>query len=95
MSATGLPLHQIAAEINQHLQRMERDPHINRRAGDRQPSGWLWNSNAHQSGNRCFIRYISYQYTASLTKSEAEQYLEGLRNGFQGRHYEFFRRGNK
>lgn len=90
-----LKLKEIASRICSHLKRfelaenrrIEKLEYGKRRTAQR---NWFW-CGAVQSGNRVSVCYINYQGGSKLTKEEALHYLQGLDNGFEGRHFEFFR----
>ncbi len=94
-----MKLKEIAAAINSHLQRLEKDMGWNEsrkfdsakqtwvscapREGERQ----LWNSYATAVGRYVFITYVSYQGRSHLTKADAETYLAWLDAGNKGKHF--------
>lgn len=91
-----LKLKEIASRIYSHLKRFElaeqkwvkencSHDEMQERHSD------YFHSNAIQTGNRVSVTYISYQGGTKLTKVEALHYLQGLDNGYEGRHFEFFR----
>lgn len=79
-------LSDIAAAINAHLKRMEKDPKINSlRKG--QTMRHFWNAGSWASGPRVFVTYVSYQGPSSLTRDEADKYLAYLDDGGTGFHW--------
>ncbi len=85
-----MTLTEIAGRIHGHLKRIEADPDLNPERPDRR-GRLFWNAGAGRSGNRAFVRYVSYQGTTYLTRTEAEAYLKKLDGGFVGRHFEALR----
>lgn len=80
-------LEEIATKLRAHLNRWELDPRINvvnAQYGTRR----FFNANAYASGPRLFVCYVSYQYTSSLKKAEALEYLAWIEAGNVGTHYE-------
>lgn len=86
---------ELAEWINLHLKAMEADPEIN----TRQPTGnkveglsRFWHSQCYYPGGpKIVIIYISFQGSSTLSRSEAEKYLEYLEAGNTGRHWEALR----
>ncbi len=93
-----LSLTVIAKRIDVHLSRMEQDPAINVETGHMpntpvgQGTRRFFNASALRLGNRCGIKYISYQNWSTLTRSEALLYLAALDQGSTDRHFEVLRR---
>jgi len=84
-------LKDICEEIHSYLKKFERDPVINAPAESRLNAGAAgltpyYNACCYTAGSRCMIRYIGYQISHSLTKTEALAYLEWLRKGNIGHH---------
>ena len=77
-----MKLKEIAAEINEYLKKFE---------SDSEPTfaTLYYNSFAVSAGRYVQIIYVSYQGHSSLTKQEALEYLEWLREGNVGRHYDW------
>lgn len=90
-----LKLKDIAKEIDGFLKKFEADPKINI---DRSPTGNglhdYYNAGASAGGRFVYIYYVSYQYRSNLTKEEAIEYLEWLKAGNVGKHYECFKKFN-
>ena len=92
-----LKLTEIADRINSHLKRFElaeRDwvkENLDYNEALNHHSSY-YGAGAHQAGNRVGVRYICYQGVTNLTRAEALHYLQGLDNGFKGRHFEHFRK---
>lgn len=86
------PLKDIAARIDAHLKRFERDPVINKNT---KPDGSglsdYYQAHAYVGGRWVRVRYISFQGTSSLSRDQAERYLAKLDAGFVGRHFEALR----
>lgn len=90
-----LKLTEIADRINNHLRgfelaergRVKKLDELSRR----KHSYSYYHTGASRSGNRIHVCYINYQGGQSLTRAEALHYLQGLDNGYEGRHFEFFR----
>lgn len=80
---------EIAARIDAHLQRFERDPKINKRIGTGGDGSirMYWQAGAWASGGWVGVRYIAYQSNSKLTKADAEKYLAWLDAGNAGRHW--------
>jgi hypothetical protein len=79
---------EIAAEIASAFKRWEADPLINSRPNSPNATLPYYHAAAWASGARIFVSYISYQSQWSMTKAEALNYLERIRNGFVGRHFQ-------
>ena len=73
-----MTLTEIAARINAHLARLERDARIN-------VNGMYYRPSAYRLGPRVHVRYISYQGAQLLTRAEATAYLAWLDAGNVGR----------
>ena len=91
-----LKLKEIASRIHSHLVRFElaERNYVKENLGydERRTHSYnYYHAGAVQSGNRVHVRYITYQHGSNLTRAEALHYLQGLDNGFEGRHWEFFR----
>lgn len=85
-------LREIAARISAHLKRFEADKTIN--AVD--PSRKMAIPPYHQagavaSGRWVYVRYVSFQGNANLSRSDAERYLAWLDAGNVGTHYACWR----
>lgn len=85
-----MKLTEIAARINAHLRRFEKDPTINK-LDPKYRTRPYWSAGAWRAGSRVAVIYVSYQGSRTLTKAEALRYLEALDSGFVGRHYELER----
>lgn len=84
---------EIAREIGKYLAKFEADPKISRvTTSSGQLITYFWNSHASASGRWIYVTYISYQGGRNLSKKEALEYLEWLRAGNVGRHYEAWSR---
>jgi hypothetical protein len=89
-----MTLSEICGEIDGYLRRFEADPEVNApvrwvRDGQIHTAGRpYYNARAGRAGNRCWVSYVSYQHTAHLTRAEAEAYLDWLKAGNVGKHYE-------
>lgn len=95
-------LDELAEEINLRLKKIEADQRAERMAkyetqgerdvdADAKP-GHFYYAGAHSSGRRIGVTYVSYHGGTMLARDQAVAYLKGLRGGFKGRHYEFFRK---
>lgn len=90
-------LAELAARINTHLNRFERDPKINKgHRYDKELRKWVsdpkgthdyYLSGAHNTGKRIAVQYVSYQGSSKLTREEAEAYLAWLDAGNVGTHF--------
>jgi hypothetical protein len=76
-------LKEIAEKINAYLHKFEKDPKMSGPPGRSR----FWGSMAYQAGRYVMIVYVSYQGASSLTREEAEKYLEFLDGGGKGKHY--------
>jgi hypothetical protein len=87
-----MKLGEIAERIDAHLKRFERDKEVNapvkHNAMSLRP---FFNASAFAAGRYVCVKYISYQATQSLSKSDAGKYLAWLDAGNVGRHYEALR----
>lgn len=93
--ASKLTAKQLAARIDAHLKRFEKDPEINQYdPGDSRRSELrpYWTAGSWASGRYVRVVYISYQGSSPIPKQEAAVYLVMLDGGFVGRHYEAFRK---
>lgn len=86
-----LTLSEIAARIDVHLKRFEKDPEINRyrnpnKAQEKLHPYFLAVSWA--NGKYVRVCYVSYQGNTHLSKEDALRYLAWLDAGHVGRHYE-------
>lgn len=84
---------EIAQAIHRHLSRFAADPKIasskwTDTKGVEREISLYWHPNCSRGGACVMVRYVSYQFTSSLTKAEAEKYLAWLDAGNIGRHYE-------
>lgn len=76
-----MKLGEIASRIRAHLERIETS-----RKGQGLHTEWYMAS-AWVAGSRVGVRYVSYQITTYLTKSDATEYLAWLDAGNEGKHY--------
>lgn len=81
-----LKLSEVAARIDAHLKRMEGDPSINIRPDSKRISPFYC-AGAFSSGSRVFVRYVSFQGRASLTREKAIAYLAALDAGRDCKHW--------
>lgn len=81
-----MKLQEIANRIKDHLKRFEADKSINATKDDRSICPY-YNAWATSAGRYVRITYVSFQGSSSLTKSEAEKYLQWLDAGNVGKHY--------
>lgn len=93
-------LSETAMRINEHLTRFARTPAIASKKwidgkGEERDLSLYWNPICFRAGPRAKVRYVSYQDESSLTKDEAERYLEWLNAGNVGRHYDALRAEKK
>lgn len=89
MSDSKLKLAEIAARIDAHLKRFEADPKINEpNAFGREP---YYRAGSWASGRFVCVKYIAYQGTSHLSRSEALAYLAWLDAGNVGAHYKALR----
>lgn len=91
-----MTLTEIASRIQAHLNRFENDPTIASKEwtdskGEVRQLTLFWETRAYRGGSRCVVRYVGYQHASSLTKDEAERYLDWLNAGNVGRHHEALR----
>lgn len=88
-----LLLKDIAAKINEYLKRFEADPEINHYDDHRTDRGLrpYFQSGAFANGRYVGLRYISYQGISYVSKADAISYLEWLKAGNVGRHFEALR----
>ena len=93
-----MKLKEIAARIDAHLKRIERDLRLNPSQKYDRERGWVddpsgdglrryFNAWAMRTGNRISVVYVSYQGASTLTKAEALRYLEWLDAGNIGKHF--------
>lgn len=90
---------ELAARIDAHLKRFEKDPVINEerfyphpRTGEKTSAGHpYYYAAASASGRWVSIHYVAYQGNSSLTKAQAIKYLDWLDDGNVGRHSKAFR----
>ena len=75
-------LKDIAAAIQRHLTRWEKDPVINA-PDSHKMRPYFW-ARAYASGNRVFVKTISYQASDSLTRQQALDYLAWIDAGNVG-----------
>jgi|694.fasta_scaffold00460_36 hypothetical protein len=81
-----MKLQEIADKIKDHLKRFESDKTINAAKDGRSISPY-YNAWATRSGRYVRVTYVSFQGSSSLSKAEAEAYLEWLNAGNIGKHY--------
>ena len=90
-----ITLAEIGQRINSHLKRFEIEETRRRNAMPREERpelrSYFW-AGAHVSGPRVCVSYINYQGPSRLTRDEALHYLKALDDGFEGRHWEWFRK---
>lgn len=86
MTTKKQPLAEIAARIDAHLKRFEKDPVINASVvkGGRRP---YYGAGAGVAGAYVSVTYISYQGSTTFDRDEAERYLAWLDAGNVGPHY--------
>lgn len=86
-----MTMSELAEWINLYLKMFEGDPKINKKDDRNIPR--FWHSFCHYPGRgpKISVKYISFQHTSTLSKAEAEKYLEWLEAGNVGRHYEALR----
>ena len=78
----------IAARIDAHLKRFEKDPKINIDRSSEKAGLWTYYyAGAGAGRGRVYVTYISYQGVTPLKKAEALKYLAWLDAGNVGRHY--------
>lgn len=95
-------LRELAERITTHLRRFEANPEINKgHRYDKKLNAWVedprgthdyYLSNAHSTGRRISVVYISYQGGSKLTREQAEAYLAWLDKGNVGKHFEMEKR---
>ena len=72
-------------DIKGFLKRFEADKALNRTEGR---LAKFWNATAfYPGGPRIHVVYVSYQGSSTLTKAQAEKYLEWLKAGNVGKHF--------
>jgi hypothetical protein len=81
------PLRDLASAICGYLHRFERDSKIN--APDK-PRGTTpyYNAWAYVAGRYVVVCYVSYQGRSNLTRDEAQVYLDWLKAGNVGTHFQ-------
>ena len=82
-----MKIKEIATEINRALTRWERDPALNPADPTYHTKPYCM-ARAFASSNRVFVVYVGYQGSCSLTKAQALAYLEWIRAGNVGSHYD-------
>jgi hypothetical protein len=80
-----MTLDEIAKRIDEHLERFERDPQINKLKEGRTLHPY-YHSSAVRCGRYVGVSYVSFQGRSNLTKSDAEEYLRWLDAGNVGKH---------
>lgn len=92
----------LAARINAHLQRMERDPKINVEISrdPHTPKGMglhrFYGAGAWYIGGRYVsVTYVRYQGSTTMTREQAEIYIAALDAGSTDRHFEVLRAKGK
>lgn len=87
-----LTCREIADRIDAHLKRIEADPTLN---PEREKGGMklatFWRATAGANGSWVFVYYFATHGATSLTRADAERYLQMLDAGFVGRHFEALR----
>ena len=79
-----MKLSEIAARIDAHLRRWERDPAINTL---KHGMHRLFRAHAYASGSRVFVLYATWIGPTSFTKAKALAYLAWIEAGNVGEHY--------
>ena len=97
MDTDGMSVKKLAAEIDGYLRRFEADPVINAKVthttyGETR-SGTItvlpyYQAGAVANGRWVSIAYVSYQGRDNLKREDASRYLEWLRAGNIGKHWE-------
>jgi DNA-binding response OmpR family regulator len=83
-----MKLAEIAARINAHLQRIEKDPKLNPwNEGKANGTKPYYCSTAYVGGAGVGVRYVCYQGTSYMKKAEAVKYLAWLDAGNVGKHF--------
>lgn len=82
-----MKLNEIAARIDAHLKRFERDKVINAPKAQLGNTSPYFYANAIRAGRFVRVIYVSYQGERMLTKDEAIAYLQWLDAGNVGTHY--------
>ena len=77
---------EVAARVDAHLKRFERDPKINPKS-DRGLTVY-WGAGSWSGGRWVYVQYVSYRGACALSKADAETYLRWLDAGNDGWHYE-------
>lgn len=85
-----MTLTEIGDRINKHLKRFEADPSINVRNSKYGTSPY-YHASAVRAGRYVNVVYVAYQGSTSLSREDAESYLEWLDSGHVGTHYEALR----
>lgn len=81
-------LAEIAARIDEHLKRIERDPKLNPwDNGKVHGTRPFFHSGAFARGSRVGVMYVSYQGTTHMKKVDALKYLAWLDAGNVGKHW--------
>jgi hypothetical protein len=82
-----MTLQETASRIQAHLRRMEKDPTINV-VHEATKLKCYYNASAccPKGGRKIRVSYISYQFTSTLSREEAERYLSWLDAGNSGTH---------
>jgi hypothetical protein len=89
-----IKLTEIAARINAHLKRFERDPTINAPSKVYHTKPYYC-ARSWQAGTRVCVQYVSFQYTSKLKRDNALAYLAWLDAGGIGTHWQAEREGSK
>lgn len=79
-------LAEFAARIDAHLKRFEADPAINTIVREGSGIHMYWKAGAYVYRNRVMVRYVGFQATTTMQRSEAESYLQWLDAGGIGKH---------
>lgn len=82
-----MKLNEIAARINEYLQKFEKDLSINK-IDPKNYTCKFYYANAYSGGKFVFIKYINSQGSTPLTRERAERYLAWLEAGNVGMHFE-------
>jgi hypothetical protein len=82
-----MKMQEIAERIDKHLSRFENDPEINKPLDNTDRPLYRGSGAFYGAGRYIGVRYISYQGSSNLTKSDALEYLKWLDAGNIGKHY--------
>lgn len=83
---------EVAELIDIRLKALEHKD-LNGVVGTKQERARFFWAGAREAKGKVSVIYINYQGPTTIDLDEAKLYLHGLNDGFEGRHFEFFRNG--